>query len=295
MLKQLVAPQVTFHQIKLPLTTLHYIKCGQGPPLIIAPATISEIRNWLPLAQFMGQKFTTYFFELPGHGKSTPFPVPFSSALIGAMLEEFIDRLGYATVSMMGFSFGGILAIRALHHLQHRIKNIVLISPFVSKLALQFSHLHLWGIKTMSSIFQMPAVRQNLVGLIHNEPIGGPILRRVQKIGKVDETISLERRLREIPSCTFDVLAHQLDEILNADFPIPNTPFSHPCYFAMSTHDPLLNFNTTRNLLKQNFKQVHVQTFDTPYHQPPQPLTFEGLVQDYGHMLGQLQDNNLSR
>ncbi|MBN1992450.1 MAG: alpha/beta hydrolase [Anaerolineae bacterium] len=250
MLPELVAPQVTFHQIKLPLTTLHYIRCGEGPPLVIAPATISEIRNWLPLAQFMGQRFTTYFFELPGHGKSTPFPVPFSSALIGAMLEEFIDRLGYATVSIMGFSFGGILALRALHHLQYRIKNIVLISPFVSKLALQFSNLHLWGIRTMTSIFQMPVVRQNLVELIHNEPVGSQILRRMQRIGKVEETISLERRLREIPTCTFDVLAHQLNEILNADFPAPEKPFPQPCYFAMSTRDPLLNFTTTLHLLE---------------------------------------------
>jgi hypothetical protein len=81
------------------------------------------------------------------------------------------------------------------------------------------------------------------------------------------------------------VLAYQLNEILNADFPAPEKPFAHPCYFAMSTRDPLLNFNTTLRLLQQNFTQVHVQTFNAPYHQLPQPLTFAGLVQDYGHML----------
>jgi len=42
-------------------------------PLIIVPATISELENWLSLAQFMAQWFHVYFFELPGHGRSEPF------------------------------------------------------------------------------------------------------------------------------------------------------------------------------------------------------------------------------
>jgi len=70
-------PDPTFGKVKLPGTTLHYVKAGSGPPLVIVPATVSLISQWLPLTQFMGQRFTAYFFELPGHGQSTPYPYKF--------------------------------------------------------------------------------------------------------------------------------------------------------------------------------------------------------------------------
>ena len=63
------APEIRYDYANLPLTKLHYVTCGDGPPLIMVPATMSKIKNWLPLAQFMGQKFTVHFFELPGHGR----------------------------------------------------------------------------------------------------------------------------------------------------------------------------------------------------------------------------------
>ena len=65
--------------IDLPLSRLHLMEAGSGEPLIIVPATISELENWTALAQFMAQWFHIYFFELPGHGQSTSFREPFSS------------------------------------------------------------------------------------------------------------------------------------------------------------------------------------------------------------------------
>jgi len=72
-------PQATFGDMTLSNTRLHYVKAGSGPPLIIVPATVSLIRQCLPLTQFMGQLFTVYFFELSGHGGSTPYPEKFKS------------------------------------------------------------------------------------------------------------------------------------------------------------------------------------------------------------------------
>src|SRR5574339_760558 len=111
-------PPAAFGDMALPDTRLHYVKAGSGPPLIIVPATVSLIRQWLPLAQFMGQHFTSYFFELPGHGGSTPYPEKFRSHLVPYTVEALVDNLGYDRFHLMGFSFGGLLALRTLEHLQ---------------------------------------------------------------------------------------------------------------------------------------------------------------------------------
>ena len=143
----LTAPQATYGDMELPNTRLHYVKAGTGPPLIIVPATVSLIRQWLPLTQFMGQRFTSYFFELPGHGSSTPYPEKFTSDLIPATVEEFVNNLDYDRFNLMGFSFGGLLALRTLEHLKDRTDKVILLSPCVSKRALKWSRPRQWAFK----------------------------------------------------------------------------------------------------------------------------------------------------
>jgi len=107
--------------IDLPLSRLHVLETGKGEPLIIVPATISELENWLPLAQFMAQWFHVYFFELPGHGQSGPFRERFSSQQVAELVGQLANKLGFERFNLMGFSFGGILAMRTFKHLSQRI------------------------------------------------------------------------------------------------------------------------------------------------------------------------------
>src|SRR5574339_1201224 len=95
-------PPAAFGDMALPDTRLHYVKAGSGPPLIIVPATVSLIRQWLPLTQFMGQRFTSYFFELPGHGGSTPYPEKFRSHFVPKTVESFVDNLGRSEERRVG-------------------------------------------------------------------------------------------------------------------------------------------------------------------------------------------------
>src|SRR5512140_2072110 len=98
--------------IDLPLSCLHVMEVGEGEPLIMVPATISELENWQALAQFMAQWFHVYFFELPGHGRSEPFKDGFSSQRVAELVGQLADSQGLERFNLMGFSFGGILAMR---------------------------------------------------------------------------------------------------------------------------------------------------------------------------------------
>ncbi len=285
MLKELVIPTATFHEVELPLTTLHYVKCGTGPPLIMPPATMSELEEWLPLVQFMGQRFTVYFFELPGYGKSTPFPAPFSCDLIAETVEALIDRLGFRTVTLMSFSFGGLLVLKALHRLQDRVEKIILISPCVSTRAIRASALRLYVGRRLAAIFKSPVVRRTMVDLLHNQRLGRYIIALLKLIGKVEKTTPFDRKILSVPPVSLDTLAYQINEILTFKFPELEAPFRQPCYFAMSVRDPLLDFEVTLEVLEAYFEQVFVERFDFPYHRPPELPTFEGLMQDYGHFL----------
>jgi hypothetical protein len=53
----------------------------------------------------------------------------------------------------------------------------------------------------------------------------------------------------------------------------------------MSTNDPVLDFKKTLSVTEAHFESVKVVRSDIPYHQPPEPLTYEGLMRDYFEMV----------
>jgi pimeloyl-ACP methyl ester carboxylesterase len=277
-------PEVSYHFMELGNTNLHYMKCGSGAPLVMVPATISKIENWRALAQFMGQRFTVYFFELPGHGKSSPYPEPFSSELMAETIEKFVDRLGHPRFSLMGFSFGGILAAKALYRLHERIDKVIFVSPAVSSAALEFSNSRKWMLRKVVRAMQNVKARAIFLRLIRSKTFSSIAAMGLRVVGRIENTIPMHEVFQKITDSTADVLSYQIDEMLNFELQ-EQLKFKQSCYVAMSIYDPLLDFEKTLAVLRRAFGDVHLHKMHLPYHQPPQPPTFEQINLEFGALL----------
>lgn len=274
------SPHKTYF-VNLPLSRLHVLETGKGDPLIMVPATISELENWLPLAQFMAQWFHVYFFELPGHGRSEPFRERFSSQQVAELVTQLADRLGLNRFNLMGFSFGGILAMRTFKLLSHRIDRMILIAPCLDHRALPFSKVRMQLLYRSNQLLGQPKIQARFVDLIHNPWTVSMTVKALQKIGRLEDTLPLEKKLSCTTAGTISVLNAQISEILTAEFEVEPDKYSTPCYFAMSIHDPLLHFDTTHQILQKHFANVNTVQLTYPYHQPPAPLTYEELNRDF--------------
>ncbi len=281
-------PPLKYTQISLPLTRLHCVTCGSGPPLIIVPATVSLISQWNPLAQFMGQRFTATFFELPGHGKSTPYPFQFSSRAVPKTVEALADKLGYRTFNLMGFSFGGLLALRTLEHLKHRIENVILLAPVVSHRAMKYSPAKQLLLRGMADVLKRPRIRKVVHQILHSDRMEGPLLYGISRFGNLDRRILEGMDALRLPISTLDVFAHTLGEILVTEFSSPSVPFKMPCFFTMSVNDDMLDYDLTENLVRGLFTDITIRKLYFPYHQPPHPPTFEWLVSEFGEFLEEM-------
>ncbi|MBC8333715.1 MAG: alpha/beta hydrolase [Anaerolineales bacterium] len=280
-----VPPQVEFGDITLPSTRLHYVKAGSGPPLVIVPATVSLIRQWLPLVQFMGQRFTTYFFELPGHGGSTPYPEKFESSRVPETVESFVDAMGHGTFNLMGFSFGGLLALRTLERLQSRISKVILLSPSLSQRALKWSISRQWIFRNSVRALKNTYVLKGTHYMMNMPQLEEPLTLALSKFSNVDRRILKSKNAIRLPLSTLDVFAYTVDELLQMDYQYENAPFNTPCYFGMSVNDDILNYEMTEEIVRRNFNNITIQKFTHPYHQPPEPPTFEWLVKEFGRFL----------
>ena len=282
-------PEATCHFIDLPLTRLHYVKCGQGPPLIIVPATISEIDNWLPLIQFMGQRFTAHFFELPGHGQSSPFKSKYTSELVAQTVEDLVDALGYDRVNIMGFSFGGILTMKTVHQLNGRLDRVLLLSPATIHQTILFSRKRKFILLAVLKVLSIPLVHKIFTWSLQQKVLSSIVIAFFRWMGRVEESVPLERRMREITGTTIEVLTHQLKEILTMEDEPPAEKFKQPCYFAMSVIDPLLDFETTLDIINHQFEKVRLEKFYFPYHQPKVLPTYEEYNRDFSKFIELLE------
>lgn len=267
--------------IDLPLSRLHVMEVGEGEPLIMVPATISELKEWRSLAQFMAQWFRVYFFELPGHGDSTPFQDGFSSHKVAELVSQLADELGHERFNLMGFSFGGLLAMRTFKQLSHRIDRLILIAPCLDHRALPLSGGRQFLLYKLNQLLSRPAIQERFVELLRKPRTVPVIVKVLQKIGKLEDTIPLQEKLPRTLAGTISVLSAQIGEILTTEFEVEPRKYDTPCYFAMSIHDPLIRFDATSQILENHFANVSTVRFEYPYHQPPAPFTYEELNHDF--------------
>jgi pimeloyl-ACP methyl ester carboxylesterase len=270
----------TYH-LELPLSRLHILEAGSGEPLIVVPATISELENWVDLIQFMAQWFHVYFFELPGHGGSSAFSQRFSTSLVAETVAHLADRLQLGRFNLMGFSFGGILAMRTFQLLHDRIDRVILNAPCVTRRAILLSKPQKFAMWNVNLLFRRQMVRRYLHRSFHHPRRRARLVTLFQTVGKVEHREHLENKLARTSLSTIEVLTEEIAEIMNVEFPHPAQKFDTPCYLTMSVNDPLLDFQTTLDELECHFENVYVTRLDFPFHQPPKPFTFDELNRDF--------------
>ena len=272
-------PSSRTYLVQLPLCTLHVMESGSGPPLIIVPATVSELENWADLVRFTAQWFRAYFFELPGHGQSSPLPATFTSDQVAATVSQLVDHIGAERFSLMGFSFGGILAMKTFHLLRTKIDRMIFISPCVTKEALLLTRVQRLAAIQLNSLLKRPPIRDFLYRVAQKKRYARMLASFMHTLGKVENVHHLEHKLATMRPSLIEIVSRELDEILGIEFSTPDSRYDIPCHVAMSVHDPLLDFGTTVRELGRHFSDMHVTELPFRFHQPPRPFTFDELNQ----------------
>ena len=112
-----------------------------------------------------------------------------------------------------------------------------------------------------------------------------PLTVALSKLGNIDRRILRSKNALRMPLSTLDVFAYTMDEILHMEYRYAGAPFEHPCYFGMSINDDILHYALTEQIVRNHFQNITIQQFTHPYHQPPDPPTFEWLNREFGRFL----------
>lgn len=114
--------------------TLAYRVYGHGPITVLAFHGFGRTgADFAILEEVLGATCTLYAFDLHFHGNSPRYPdradVPFTPAELADYFTSFASRIGSQKVTLLGYSFGGRLAMSLLEQVPERVERVFLAAP----------------------------------------------------------------------------------------------------------------------------------------------------------------------
>ncbi len=113
-----------------PAWVIDYIEAGQGPTVILLHSSVSGNRQWRALIAAMSGRYRLIAINLFGYGQTSPWPGdrPQTLANQSELVQPFIDQVR-DSAAVIGHSFGGAVAMRAVLDNPGKVTRLVLLEP----------------------------------------------------------------------------------------------------------------------------------------------------------------------
>ena len=124
----------------------HYQQAGDGPDVVLIHGVTGDMSIWLLCKAFQTLSAThrVTAYDLRGHGYSDAPPDGYTSADHAGDLFALTDLLGVGRASLVGHSFGGVIAAHAAALAPDRVESIVLSDPYFPALR-HLEEISRWG------------------------------------------------------------------------------------------------------------------------------------------------------
>ena len=105
--------------------TAEYCEWGDGPPLVLVPGMAGGFELLGPLARLLADHYRVISYQLRGEDNCFALRRPFDLQDLVGDLAELLDWLCLENPTILGVSFGGILALEFAARYPHRLDRLV--------------------------------------------------------------------------------------------------------------------------------------------------------------------------
>lgn len=117
-------------------TSLHYIECGEGEPVVLVHGSLGDYRSWIGQMQHLSQNYKVISYSRRYHYPN-PWPNEASDFTVNTHAEDlaaFIQSLGLGKVHLIGHSYGGFTSLLVARDYPELVRSVTLGEPPVMSL-----------------------------------------------------------------------------------------------------------------------------------------------------------------
>ncbi len=106
---------------------VHYEVIGRGKPVLLLHGWLGSWRYWMPTMEALADTYRSYALDFWGFGDSDKPGNRYSLDDYVQQVEDFLDGLGIAQISLVGHSLGGVVALCTALRRPQRVEKLALI------------------------------------------------------------------------------------------------------------------------------------------------------------------------
>jgi pimeloyl-ACP methyl ester carboxylesterase len=104
-----------------------YVKVGRGPALLLLHGLGCTHHTWDPVIDALAKRYTVVAPDLLGHGESDKPRTDYSIGAFANGMRDLLTVLGIDTVTVVGHSFGGGVAMQFAYQFPERTERLALV------------------------------------------------------------------------------------------------------------------------------------------------------------------------
>jgi pimeloyl-ACP methyl ester carboxylesterase len=108
--------------------SLYYEEHGSGEPLVLLHGGIGASEMFAAILDELAEARRVIAVDLPGHGHTRDVDRPLRAELLADDVAALIEHLGLERADVMGYSLGGMVALRTAIQHPARVRRLVLVS-----------------------------------------------------------------------------------------------------------------------------------------------------------------------
>jgi pimeloyl-ACP methyl ester carboxylesterase len=127
----------------------HVVELGSGPPVVLLSAMLIWTATYAPMVQRLCQRFRVIAVEMPGSGRGSRLPVPWSFEQYAEHGARVLEALELDRTALIGHSNSGAVALIMGALYPERIAKLALLDPVGADptgSAVQLMLAHAWNI-----------------------------------------------------------------------------------------------------------------------------------------------------
>lgn len=114
--------------IKYSNIKVHYSDVGSGKPVILLHGFLEDISMWSRLQKTLDKKYRVICIDLFGHGKTQLLDEVFTLEEMAQMIKVVLDTLKINSVTLVGHSLGGYVALAFANAFSKTVSGLVLMN-----------------------------------------------------------------------------------------------------------------------------------------------------------------------